>query len=85
MAHARWHFVMLTPRLAQVAVLGKKWQIINSHAIPCLIFIFPNHYAAGARCIIMLLLASDLTSMAAGAIVIIDQNSVPSHGSLLMG
>src|SRR3974390_3069645 len=83
MAHAGGHLVAQTPRLAQVAVLGEKWQIIDPHPPARLILVFPHHDAKRARSIIMLLLAGDLAGMTPGAIVIIDQDRVPSHGLLL--
>src|SRR3989304_5441927 len=83
MAHARGHLVTHAPRLTQVAVLGEKWQIIDPHPPARLILVFPHRDAERARRIIMLLLAGDLAAMTPGAIVIIDQNRVPSHGLLL--
>ena len=83
MAHACWHPVTHAPRLAQVAVLGEKWQIIDPHPPARLLLVFPHRDADRTRRIIMLLLAGDLASMTAGTIIIIDQNRVPSHGLLL--
>ena len=78
MAHAGGHLVAQAPRLAQVAVLGEKWQIIDPHPPARLILVFPHRDADRARRIIMLLLAGDLAAMTPGAIVIIDQYRVPS-------
>lgn len=72
---------LFVPADAQVAQIGGIWQIVDGQPGVRLVFEFgdPNAVFTGRQ--VVLLLAGDFAGMAARAIVVVDQQSVFSHGS----